>query len=261
MNRTRWFAFFLVSILLVGRTVLGQADSSKETPPIDLSGTWAHVQVYSQYSTFPIVGRTQNVTTVILHVQTEQTESTVVMRDAYCATTIDNGTILASTVIPDAFLSSLSSNPRIATLTETDDGIRFVQEWYTEIRGARLDDPEDEPLPTSPDDPRVSDQDGDGKPGMTVKVKILGMISGETYVVQRVHYRLIGAVTSPDTIEGLIEWTNEQITIGASASFFASDIQATVDPVPENSYFIAKRISPEMDCGTLQKTWKDLFEK
>lgn len=261
MNRAKRFAFFLVWVFLAGSIVLGQEGSSTESLPLDLSGTWAHMQVYSQYATFPMVGRVRNVTTVILCVQMEQTESVVVLRDAYCATTIDNGTILASTVIPDAFLSSLSPNPRFATLEQTEDGLRFVQEWYTEIRGVRLDDPENEALPTAEDDPRVFDQDGDGKPGMTVKSKIIGLFSGETYVVQRVHYRLIGTVTSHDTIEGLIEWTNEQITIGASSSFFASDIQPIVDPVVENSHFIAKRIDPEMDCKTLKETWKDLFVK
>jgi hypothetical protein len=259
MNRTNLPAFFLVLVLLVGSAVLGQEGSPKETPLIDLSGTWAHMQVYSQYATFPLVGRVRNVTTVILRVQAEQTGSTVIMHDTYCSTTIDNGTILASTVIPDAFLASLAANPRIAALEQTEDGVRFVQEWYTEIRGARLDDPEREPLPTDAEDPRVFDQDGDGKPGMTVKSKIIGLISGETYVVQRVHYRLIGTVIDPDTIEGLIEWTNEQITIGASSSFFASDIKPSVDPVPENSAFIARRIDPEMDCAALKESWRKLF--
>jgi len=259
MKHTPPLVFLLVSVLLTGSVVLGQEGSTTAPLSIDLSGSWAHVQVYSQYATFPVVGRVRNVTTVILRVQIEQTGSAIVLHDAYCATTIDNGTILASTVIPDAFLASLVANPRIAILEQTEDGLRFVQEWYTEIRGVRLDDPENEALPTAEDDPRVFDQDGDGKPGMTVKSKIIGLFRGETYVVQRVHYRLIGTVTSPDTIEGLIEWTNEQITIGASSSFFASDIQPTVDPVVENSYFIAKRIDPEMDCKTLKETWKNLF--
>ena len=246
--------------LATGATALGQGGSTLQTPSIDLSGTWAHMQVYSQYATFPMVGRVRNITTVILYVTAEQTGSTLIMQDAYCATKVDNGTILASTVIPDAFLASLSPNPRIATLEQTEDGIRFVQEWYTEIRGVRLEDPENEPLPTSLDDPRVFDQDGDGKPGMTVKSKIIGLFSGETYVVQRVHYRLIGTVTSPDTIEGLIEWENDQITIGGSSSFFTSDIQPTADPVLENSYFVLKRIESETDCTALKETWRELFK-
>ena len=259
MKHVKSLVLLLVSVLLASVVVLGQEGTTTELMPVDLSGTWAEMQVYSQYATFPMVGRVRNVTTVILRVQIEQTGSAIVLHDAYCATTIDNGTILASTVIPDAFLSSLVANPRFMTLEQTEEGLHFVQEWYTEIRGVRLDDPENDPLPTTADDPRVLDQDGDEKPGMTVKSKIIGLFSGETYVVQRVHYRLRGTVTSPDTIEGLIEWTNEQITIGASSSLFASNIQPTIDPVVENSHFVLKRIDPETSCETLKETWKELF--
>ena len=261
MKRARSSAcsLLLILIFLLSGATLGQEDSPPGTPTIDLSGTWAEMQVYSQYSTFPMAGRVRNVTTVVLRVRIEQTGSALILNDTYCATTIDNGTILASTVIPDAFLSSLVAHPRSATLEQSEDGLRFAQEWYTEIRGVRLDDPENDPLPTTAEDPRVFDQDGDGKPGMTVRSKIIGLFSGETYVVQRVHYRLIGTITSSDTIEGVIEWTNEQITIGASSDLFGRDIRPTTDPVVENSHFVLKRIDPETDCETLKETWKELF--
>ena len=37
--------------------------------------------------------------------------------------------------------------------------------------GIRLDDPANDVLPTDPTDPRISDDDGDGNPGVTVTVR------------------------------------------------------------------------------------------
>ncbi|MCR4392611.1 MAG: hypothetical protein NUV94_07655 [Candidatus Acetothermia bacterium] len=233
--------------------------AAQDAPPFDLTGTWAVMQVTSDIVVYPFVGQRTRTTTLILHVEMGQSGSNVTMAEIHCLVDTDDGTTMVTTEIPEAFLRSIGVVERTATLEPTVDGWRFVEPWPTEIHGARLADLVNDPLPTQADDPRVFDQDGDGKPGITVRVKILGLISGEVYAVQRLTKLLEGEVVTPDLIRGLITWTNEQVTIGASNPFLNTDGEARVDPVRERSYFVALRVPPETTCESLKATWRDLF--
>ncbi|MCX7750167.1 MAG: hypothetical protein N2320_01150 [Candidatus Bipolaricaulota bacterium] len=233
--------------------------AAQELPPFDLTGTWAVMQVTSDLVVYPFVGQRTRTTTLVLRVEMEQRGRAVRVRETHCLADIDDGTGLVVTEITDAFLRSIGVVERGATLEPAGGGWRFVLPWGTAVHGARLANPTGDPLPTSPDDPRVFDQDGDGKPGITVPVRILGLISGEVYAVQRLTKFLEGTVVSPDLVRGLITWTNEQVTIGASNPFLKTDAQAQVDPVRERSYFVAVRIPPTTTCDDLKRTWRSLF--
>jgi hypothetical protein len=229
--------------------VLGLAAAA--SAPVDVSGTWAEMQVYREFATLPLVGEAARTSTVLLLVTMEQTGSSLIMRETYCSTKIDNGTAIASTTIPTSFLRSLAQTAKPASLDASETTTRFTQPWYTEVRGARLDDPERDALPTQADDPRVFDQDGDGKPGLTVHVSALVIFTGDVYVVQRVRYRLEGVVVTPDRIEGLIEWTTEQITLGTTSSLFEGELPSRPDPVAAHSFFVLQRIDPSWDCKAI----------
>jgi len=218
------------------------------TPSLDLSGTWAEWQILSEFATLPLAGDVVRTSTVTMRVTIEQTGSSVALRWTFCASVIDNGSPIASTIIPEAFLASLGEVAAIATLDATSGPVRFSQPWTLEIRGAQLANAETDPLPTSPDDPRVVDQDGDGKPGLTVQVSALGLLTGEVYVVQRVRTKLAGIVVSPDRIEGLVEWTTEQVTLAATDPIFMSELPSRPDPIAENSAFLFVRIDPTWTC-------------
>ena len=249
----------LALVFLVSLPCLVATAEDASAGSVDLSGTWAEMEVCSQLETLPLVGRVTSTSTSVLRVTIEQSGSSLLMREVYCSSTIGTGSVLAKTFIPDAFLISLGEMLRPASLDASGSTIEFVQPWYTQVRGARLSDPENEPLPTSPDDPRVFDQDGDGKPGLTVRVSIMGLISGEVYVVQRVRYRMTGTVVSPDRVEGLIEWTNEQITIAASNPLFAADTRPEPNPAPEKSYFVLQRIDPPAGCEEIVEQLENLL--
>jgi len=243
-------------VLAMGLALLG---SGEELPPFDLTGTWAVMQVTSDIVVYPFVGQRTRTTTLILHVEMGQSGSNVTMAEIHCLVDTDDGTNMVVTEIPEAFLRSLGVVERTATLQATVDGWWFVEPWPTEVHGASLADPVNDPLPTTADDPRVFDQDGDGNPGITVRVTILGLISGEVYAVQRLSKLLEGKVVTPDLIRGLITWTNEQVTIGASNPFLNTSGDAEIDPVRERSYFVAIRVPPETTCDDLKESWRALF--
>ena len=248
---------FLLFLAAFSALVLGPAAAA--SVPVDVSGAWAEMQVYPEFSTLPLVGEVARTSTVLLLVTMEQTGSSLIMRETYCSTKIDNGTAVASTAIPTAFLRSLGQTAKPAFLDASGTITRFTQPWYTEVRGARLDDPERDALPTDAGDPRVFDQDGDGKPGLTVHVSALFIFTGDVYVVQRVRYRLEGVVVTPDRIEGLIEWTTEQITLGATSSLFEGELPGRPDPVAEHSTFVLVRIDSAWTCEDILARRVEVF--
>jgi hypothetical protein len=74
----------------------------------------------------------------------------------------------------------------------------------------------DQPLSTDPDDPAIIDADGDGKPGVTVNIKIAGIINGEIYITRREIYRNHLTLEPDGVISGWVEDLSEQFVIDAT---------------------------------------------
>jgi len=225
----------------------------------DLSGTWAMVQVYPQKAVLPFVGEVARTSYVVQWVDVSQDGALLTMTDRYCLTFVDDGTSLATTEIPDRFMASLEPGPRTAALHEDGAEILFVQDPYVEVRGVVLENPEEDPLPIEPDDPRVFDQDGDGHPGMTVRAKILGIIDGETYVVQRVRYVLRGRMVTPERIEGALEWSDEQTILEATNPLLEVETTAYPDPDPSRHVFVMVRVEESSTCEWLGERWRGIL--
>lgn len=221
------------------------------SPPL-LEGRWAMVQVYPQTALLPIAGEVSRSSMVTQIVEVTQSGSILAMVDTYCFTIVDDGTLLVETAIPDAFMQSLVPAARSAVVTEDAGVLRFEADEYVEVRGAVLDDPVHDALPVTADDPRVVDQDRDGHPGMTVRVKVLGLIEGETYIVQRVRYRLSGVVKSADRIEGTIEWSDEQVVLGATNPLLKADTVGLPNPDPDASRFVMIRVDETWPCEAIR---------
>lgn len=119
--------------------------------------------------------------------------------------------------------------------------------------------PSSEPLPTSSDDPWVHDMDGDGKPGFTVQISVLRLISGEAYVIHRFRQGYRGRVLGSDLIRGVIVWQDEQVTLGASAVWLF--IPGGGRPDPGNSFFVLWRLETPPDCQKILTMFADELRK
>ena len=67
-----------------------------------------------------------------------------------------------------------------------------------------------------PRNPLVNDDDGDGKPGVTVFVKLFGLIKGEIYIARREVFENELALYSDGSLRGSVIDNSEQLVIGAS---------------------------------------------
>ncbi len=247
----------LIALVVIAASLTVGGEATEALP--DLSGSWVMLQVTTDIVEYPLVGQRTRVNVLVLRLQIDQSGTSLTIREAHCVADLDDGTELVRTEITEAFLRSLSTEGRSAELQRADTGWHFVFPWGTEVHGARLEDPVNDPLPSGPEDPRVFDQDGDGNPGVTVRLSILGLVSGEVYAVQRLSKHLKGDVVSDDHLVGLIDWSNEQVRLAATDAFLMTGGDAEVHPDPERSYFIARRIHPELTCAELRESWRELL--
>lgn len=225
----------------------------------DLSGLWAQLVVSSQLSDVPFAGRVRQQTISIQRVKMRQDGSTVALEAQTCALEFHSGTPLVQLTFPERFVNSLGIDIKQAQFDPNT--LDFVQPRTTYLRGVRLQDPQNDPLPTDPKDPRIFDQDGDGKPGMTITITVIGFLTGEIYVIQRDWNLLRGRLTSSSTVDGLVEWGSEQVIIGATNPIFLNPNPTFPDPNPSNSFFRSTRLSEEISCEQIRAQRDRLFAR
>lgn len=118
--------------------------------------------------------------------------------------------------------------------------------------GVRLEDPANEPLPTDPADPRISDDDGDGKPGVTVTVKAEGGDPiGELYIARREIFAYEVDQTTEDEFVGTVTDSSEQLVVGSSNPALAIPTSWTQYPDLSKSPIVLKRADQDWDCDRL----------
>lgn len=256
MKHLKKFQILSLAVLMgvaLSMVSMGQGEQETASAWPDLSGDWAVVQVLVATADLPIVGslRIDTIVGALTHIT--QSGSTLILQDRYCFTDAEPSTFLFTTNIADTVMQSIVPEPRTATLSLVDCDIRFNQDWYTEVRGAILEDPEAEALPIDPEDPRLVDLEGDGHPGMTINASILGLFTGEGYAVQRYRYRLAGTVFNADTIVGYVDWTSEQTVVEATNPLFMEAFSDDTDPDPTKHKFVMIRIDETWTCETLRE--------
>jgi len=232
------------------------ADGNGSSIP-DLAGNWAQRWTVSSVDSLPVIGDVSASTTSIHRLAIEQHGLELLVRVDICRIEIDSGTDIIQEVIPDAFVASLGTAVRTSWLEKDGTGYRFIQPRTYEIRGVRLLNAATEVLPQSAEDPRVYDQDLDGRPGMTVRVT--GLVDGEVWVVQRDSHEVEGQVMGPDLVQGLIRWTKEQAVLGADNPLLTSPLPSVPDPDPSRSRMDMVRLQDPLECAEILERESALF--
>jgi hypothetical protein len=126
--------------------------------------------------------------------------------------------------------------------------------------GIELEDPANESLPDDPNDPRIIDADGDGKPGVTAKVKVSEDLQGEIYLVRREIFAYDVTQVSADRFEGTIDDNSEQLIVGASDPLFegSGGNWKQLDD-PDRNPVIWVRVDDDWDCDRLAEERDALF--
>lgn len=215
-----------------------------------LSGSWAQLIVNTSLSDVPVIGRVRSETRTWLRLDIEQQGDSARVTSRVCRIEI-TGSRAVRTEIPRAFVAALPVREHQLRIAASA-GLPGLFGWeQTEVLGARLRDPLRDPLPTRPDDQRVVDQDGDGHPGMTVKVR--GMVDGDIYLVQRGWSALATRVVTDDEISGTVAWRTEQSILDATSRLLKGGPPTAPDPSPARNWFRSLRIDPGAGCDEIAR--------
>lgn len=262
MNRmSEWGAArgCLVAVMLASARVFAAAGQDIAVALPDLAGRWVMVQVMPALTSLPLVGDVTLTTISAAFVEIEQSGTSLQLRDTACFTDVEITPGVASSRVPAAFIASLCPAPRCASLEWRDDAWWLVQPPVVDVRGATIEDPSCTALPTEAGDPRVWDQDGDGHPGLTVEVTAVGLVAGETYVVQRLEFALLGRIANDDAVSGSMSWMSEQNVVGASNPLLLLAYEYEPHPDPSRSVFVMLRAASSWTCETIRELLPDLL--
>jgi hypothetical protein len=163
------------------------------------------------------------------------------------------------TSLSDAATQAIRPPSTPIDVDEVDGVLRIRRAATPTPVGIRLDDPANESLPTDPTDPRIVDDDGDGKPGITVSIRVTDELTGELYIARREIFAYEAFLTDPDTLTGTVTDDSEQLVIGASDPIFAIESNWVQHPDPARSPIILRRVTADWDCARLASERDALF--
>jgi hypothetical protein len=233
------------------------ASPSAESTPPDPAGVWAQKLIQTSLSNVAIVGEVETVTTTYLRTTIERNGDSLSMSMDACESTADSDTSLIQTEFPKAFLETLGVASRPVELVESEEGWRLIVPRHCDVRGAELRSPAYETLPTSSDDPRVTDADDDGKPGVTIEVE--GIVDGKMYIVHRACDRFRGRFVSSDRIEGRVEWEADQEVLGSTSLFLRKRPETRAHSDASKNRFTMVRVPDGAGCETILSERETLF--
>lgn len=226
---------------------------------IDMNGVWAQVQVVATQADAPVIGLIKTRSVAVLKYDMEQTGSELLMHEEVCDLRLEPDSNLTVTIVPDAFIQALPHVSKPAVLDLAVEPPTLYQPPFAELHGVEMDDPMNDPMPTSADDPRVKDLDGDGNPGLTIYVG--GIIDGALYVIQRNKIALDGAFQGPDRVAGLMQYEQEQVVLGSDNQLLSDNPPiSSVDPDVEKTFFISVRMPDGTTCEDILAAGDELFD-
>lgn len=164
------------------------------------------------------------------------------------------------TSLSDAATQAIQPPPVAVELETVDGELRIHRPPTPTPVGIRLDDPFVEALPTDPADPRIVDDDGDGRPGITVTIEVSDDLTGELYIARREIFSYDATLVEPGRITGVVTDESEQLVIGASDPAFAiSPANWRQHPDLSKSPIILVRVDDDWDCDRLAAERSELF--
>jgi hypothetical protein len=222
--------------------LLGAAQAPP-SPPLS-SGTYLLLQETVTVSEIPVLADVVATTRSVSLVQLTRDGERLWGSGPLCSLELLSNSSLVTTELPAAFRRSLPPVQLDARLTPEGDGWRFQQLPQLSVVGAKLAHPATDPLPREPSEATVFDQDGDGKPGVTVRVS--GLVSGEIYLAQRAISSLDGSADSQGA-RGRVTFRQEQAILGATRDVLKDPPKS--HPDPRRSRFRLVAVKPTSDCA------------
>ena len=242
--------------LLIVASILFSPNLGADEPSANLDGTWFQRIRTTSLTKLPVIGKVSNESNFYAVVKLEQSDGSLRMKTTPCFVQMEGEVKRVKTIVPDAMTRAMG--PRVRTGSRSGDRVQFGK--AIDVLGAKLSNEWKDPLPDEPDEPSVFDEDGDGKPGVTVRIS--GPVDGEIFVVQRAWNALDGRVDDDgDRIEGHVTWASEQKVLDSTSMFLKSNPPSEPASDKAKNTFTMHRVKPEASCADLRRRYVSIFQE
>jgi len=229
----------------------------------DLNGSWVKLMIFRGTAKPFLISKCNAWAIMIEKVTFTQKENVVESQNEMCRLKVGNDTFpKIYSLVPDSYAQSLDIVEKTNYLSKNEKGeIFFHQPKVWDVRACTLIDPENDPLPTDVNSENVFDPDNTGINGLLIYAK--GTVNGEAEIVQKVSTILNGKLDENGEIRGLTTWSEDQKVLATNNDLLWKGAPTSPDPgIDESeSYFIFKRIAPELDCDWIRENSAVLFEE
>lgn len=162
------------------------------------------------------------------------------------------------TIFSDAATQAIQPPGAIVDVYEEDGAWKIWRPATPTLNG--IDGDPNVPLSMDRNDPLISDDDNDGKPGVTVVVKLFGFIEGEIYIARREIFKNDLTLYSDGSLRGSVIDDSEQLVIGASLAILDTPNNPPQRRDPGLNPIILIPISDDIDtCEELMANRDSLF--
>ena len=262
IDRARPRARWLLAAALLGAALAasgcGSASSDSATSPTDdaierLAGRYAHYDVVAYESS--------DMKTLIISygfTDLRVEDGALTAEDSFCSSEHRSDQPI-DVVLSDAATQAIDPVPTDVALTVVDGRARLSRPETPTGIGVELADPANEPLPTDPTDPRIADDDNDGKPGVTARISASGDLVGEIYLARREIFAYVVDEQSDASLVGTVSDRSEQLVIGASNKAFITQAEWVQHDDLAKSPILLVPVDDTWDCARLMSERDRIF--
>jgi hypothetical protein len=232
------------------------APASKEEAMAAMAGHYAH------YDIVAYEGETANgplSTFIVSYGFTDLVieDGELVAYDSFCrAEYIANQPF--DTIFSDAATQAIQPIGAVVDVYEEDGAWKIWRPATPTLNG--IDGDPNLPLSMDRNDPLISDDDNDGKPGVTVVVRLFGFIEGEIYIARREIFANEMTLYSDGSLRGNVIDDSEQLVIGASLAILDTPNNPPQRRDPGLNPIILIPVSDDIDtCEELMAIRDSLF--
>ncbi|MBT4520802.1 MAG: hypothetical protein HOC23_12425 [Halieaceae bacterium] len=172
------------------------------------------------------------------------------------------GSWLAQVSISDEVTQKIAPITGKLSFHKEEGKLLVSREWVAVPLGITMDDPMNEDLPYNPNDSRVVDTEGDGKPGISVDIEILGGLAGtaQIYAIRIERGAWEAQVDENGFFRGTVKDDSMQRVIGASDEKFAQDLGSRHHPNPEKSTILLIPLDgDDWNCDKLIEKREEIY--
>jgi hypothetical protein len=182
----------------------------------------------------------------------------LITHDSFCYSEFRSNQPI-SVNLSDAATQAIRPNSTPVAMTLDGDRVHISRPETPTGIGIHLENPVEDALPTDPNDPRIADDDGDGKPGVTATISVAGDVSGEIYIARREIFSYEVDEQRDGSLEGVVKDRSEQLIIDATDDIFTTPDPWTQHPDRSKSPIILRPVERSWDCAQLRSERDSLF--